>query len=196
MRAHLRTFSFKTQRSKSMISRFFCAALISLSWVSTGASQPKSSPVDLSREQLGGARLGETLSQLELRLGPARTHSKPFKDVERGCTKQIHYYDNGLEVEACTRDNRSIILSLRVVKKSAVKTIRGIGPGSTLDEVSAAYPEGDLRDGQTYVLNDKMTKTRLHLLIEERKVYEINFFKEKSTEIRIDSGRRSVRSGF
>lgn len=148
---------------------------------------------DLSQEQLGGIALGESLAQVRAKLGTASSKSKEIVDGAAKCTKQLHYYDDGLEVEICTRGRRAFVNSLRSIKSPKVKMTRGISTGATIDEVRRAYPKASLKGRHTLVLRDPRSRTRVQFLVEAGVVYEINFFREKRAQIEIETTERRLR---
>jgi hypothetical protein len=74
--------------------------------------------VDLSNESLGKVQLGARLTEVMRVVGRPNESSKQFEDAQNNCTKQLYFYNNGLEVEMCKTKNSERVHSLRVVKNS------------------------------------------------------------------------------
>lgn len=160
--------------NKRLLSIIFCEVLISSFGVSALAQDHLQ--VDLSKENLGKVHLGDMIHEVMKEIGQPDESSKQLQDAMNGCLKQIHFYNNGLEVETCTTKNGERVHSLRVVKSSKIQTARGLSTGATAEQVMDIYPRHERKAKHSIVVLDRRRNLRLRFLLENNRVYEISLY--------------------
>ena len=122
--------------------------------------------------------------------------SKQFEDAQNNCTKQLHFYNNGLEIEMCKTKSSERVHTLRVVKNAQVKTSRGISTGATSEQVMAMYPKHERKSKHSIIVLDRRTHLRLRFSLDNDRVYEISLYRNKPKQRRIYPRAKRRRSLF
>ena len=175
----------------------FALALVSTLCLSTLCFAQKGQQVDLTHEHLGNVKLGDNFRKVIRDLGQPDESSKELQDPANQCTKQLHFYNSGLEVETCKKSNQEKVHSVRVVKSNKIQTSRGVGPGSTSKQVRDMYPQHMLKDNKTMILvADYQTDIRLRFLLNNGRVYEISLYRNRTKKRRFPVKKANSRRGL
>ena len=163
-------------------------SLIILVSVSPGYSQ------SLVHETLGTVSVDTSLAHAIKILGKAKDTSKEFYDKSAKCWVKVHFYEKaGVELEVCRTGRNYNIRSVRSVKSEIAKTSRGQGVGSYSKHIVQAYNNAKVIEGHTILVEDKVRGIVLRFLLEDRKVYEVNLYKDQTIMARNTLRRNRLR---
>jgi hypothetical protein len=177
-----------TSSLTNVIIRVFTLLLILLAGNFSAHSQ------SLVQETLGTVSVDTSLAHAMKILGKANDTSKEFYDKIAKCWVKVHFYDKaGVELEVCRSGRNYNIRSVRSVKSEIAKTSKGQGVGSDSQHIIQAYNNAKVIEDYAIVVEDKVRGIVLRFLLEDRKVYEVNLYKDKTIMARYSLRRNRLR---
>ena len=135
----------------------------------------------LAREKLGGVSIDTSLAYVIQDLGKADHKSKELYDEYAHCWVRVHYFEKaGIEVEVCRAGRNYNVRSVRAVKSEIARTSKGLGVGSTSSAIVRSYHNARVIENHTIVVEDRVRGIVLQFLLENKKVYEVNLYRDES----------------
>jgi hypothetical protein len=153
----------------------------------------------LARETLGGVSVDTSLPDVIEKFGKADSTSKELYDERSQCWVKVYFYDQeGIEIEVCRVGRNYNIRSVRSVNSEIARTSKDKGVGSTSSSIIRSYTNAKVIGYHTIIVEDKVRGIILRFLLENKKVYEVNLYKDETITARTrlkksNSGYRSLR---